>query len=530
MASLRKKKIISLSLSSVVFLGACAVRELQTEDSQEVGAETESLTVQDGISSPYTFKSPSNVVEKCAILPRMPGADYESEDKEDEQEYCKINFYDSRVGLCPKVVSTSPGTYVYKIVKSDWNQGNFENSGNCKNPKAIPDTSIEKLATFKQTMNAKSTSGTFSTSSLLYYHFSRYLDTSVSVPVSVYREMDRKEHLKRVTKLGQALTAGGMINAGWDVLAAAESNPDSYSSVFELFTKDKSKIYGVMLKAKGERYGIEFNGIRGGWGNTDSLDFQKTPGFEALKRNEPIKTAIPNAKANYGTVAAALKPRAKKASDVDFLASHVKNMPSEQLAYWMSEASEIALLDYIFSQQDRIGNIDYVWAWTYKVNDPTSGLILKHKKVDAKFKDFPVSKYQTILASMPADIKPYSPKLLQRTVLGDNDAGARAEYSNFAKSSKMLENLRHFNGKAYSRLLKLNSDLQAKGPIFQYITANFPLSDTAQIPQIVKNVQSAVSILKGACDAGNLKLDLNPKEYFLKGDVTVTTKCDGSGS
>ena len=35
------------------------------------------------------------------------------------------------------------------------------------------------------------------------------------------------------------------------------------------------------------------------------------------------------------------------------------------MMFWMTELSEICLLDYIFSQQDRPGNIDYRWVWYY---------------------------------------------------------------------------------------------------------------------------------------------------------------------
>jgi len=55
-------------------------------------------------------------------------------------------------------------------------------------------------------MNAKGTSGTFATASLLYYHLARYLDASVRVPVSVYRSIDRMAHDQRVTQRGLALS------------------------------------------------------------------------------------------------------------------------------------------------------------------------------------------------------------------------------------------------------------------------------------------------------------------------------------
>ncbi len=502
---------------------------LACKNQVQVDSDFQSLIAQNSIPATNSFKSTGGITEKCQILPQMPGGDYSKDDLEDEKEFCAINFYAPEIGLCPKTVSTSPGTYVFKIVKAGLSQSAFEAS-NCKNVGSIGSETAEKLGAFKQTMNAQATSGTFSTSSLLYYHFSRYIEATVKVPVSVYREMDKNAHLNRVTKLGQAQTSKGMIAAGWDVLAKAEVTPDSYSPTFELFTADKSKIYGILLRAGGERYGIEINGVRSGWGVADSEDFQRTPAYEALKRNEPIKSAIVNGKANYGTAVSALKQRdPESAKSLDALMVRVKSMPNEQMAFWMTEVSEIVLFDYIFSQQDRIGNIDYVWEWTYKENDPEKNkMVVKHKKIDRKFKDAPGSQYEALSKNPPAEIAALKPILLQRTILGDNDAGGRFQYANFAKRTKMLENLRHFNGKSYSKLLALNADLQKKGTIFQYLVKNFPLSEADQVKQIIDNTKLASDILRASCKAGSLKLDLSPKEFFIAGDVKPAFNCDGA--
>ncbi len=40
----------------------------------------------------------------------------------------------------------------------------------------------------------------------------------------------------------------------------------------------------------------------------------------------------------------------------------------DRWSYWMRDLVDITLLDYIFSQQDRIGNIDYLTYW-YWVED-----------------------------------------------------------------------------------------------------------------------------------------------------------------
>jgi hypothetical protein len=75
---------------------------------------------------------------------------------------------------------------------------------------------------------------------------------------------------------------------------------------------------------------VEINGPRkAAWGAPQSREFQTTPAFTALRRDATLASAI--AGAPY---------------------------PAQQMVFWMRELSEIAVLDHIFSQQDRVGNIE----------------------------------------------------------------------------------------------------------------------------------------------------------------------------
>jgi hypothetical protein len=149
------------------------------------------------------------------------------------------------------------------------------------------------------------------------------------------------------------------------------------------------------------------------------------------------------------------------------------------MAWWMREISEIVLLDFIFSQQDRIGNIDFEPYW-YWIEDGE----LAHEK--AKHHDAGDG-------AVPADAL-----LIRRTRLNDNDAGARVEYANFAKTTEMLEKLRHFDGGVYRRLMALDADLQAEGPIHAWLVASFGL-DARQLRQVVANTHLAAGILRDTC-------------------------------
>lgn len=236
------------------------------------------------------YTSPNNLTEKCIPLAPIPGGKYTDSDLNKEEELCAVNFYENTVALCPKEKSTSPGTYVYSLVGlNDLNFHQVEAEKQC----AKTDRLAFKVGTFKQTMNQATTSATNSLSSLLYYHFSRYFDTMVKVPVSVYRTMDKDAHHDRVAE--KAHGNGSMNIAGWNFIKEAEEHPERYNERLRLFTDNFKQIFGVLLKAKGERYGSYFFGTReSGW-KSQYLDFKAAPPFMAVKSSSDLKAAIKEA-------------------------------------------------------------------------------------------------------------------------------------------------------------------------------------------------------------------------------------------
>ena len=80
-----------------------------------------------------------------------------------------------------------------------------------------------------------------------------------------------------------------------------------------------------------------------------------------------------------------------------------------------------------------VGNIDFT-PYYYWVE----GGKPKHKKA---------KHHEPGVGSVPADAI-----LLRRTNLNDNDAGGRVQYANFAKSTQMLEKLRHLNAGTYRKV------------------------------------------------------------------------------
>ena len=437
-----------------------------------------------------TFTSPGGVVETCVALARIPGGVYSDDDKAAEQALCSIDIYDDNVAVCPKLRSTSPGTFVYQIGKGPYagNRKRFETEV-CPRGNIVVKEADSPPAGFKVTMNARNTSGTFSTASLLYYHFSRYLDASIHVPVSVYRSIDRVAHEQRVTARGLAHSAGKkslrMNHAAWKELDTVEKKPEAYPETDEIFTADRTRIYGVMLHVAGKRYGPEFNGTRkSGWGDGQNRDFQNTAPYLALRSDKPLEEAIAD-----GLSGASRDPVLKKAMG--------HGVSPEQMAFWMQDLTEITLLDFIFSQQDRIGNIDYVDYWHWSENGE-------------------VKRTEATGNSPPAEVASLDPVRIKRTRLNDNDAGGKRRYANFTKKTGMLEKIRHYNPETWRRLMALDRDFTDQGPLYAYVRDTFGLTDV-QFEQIVTNTRKAADILRKTCQAGGMRFDLDPRVFLLTG-------------
>jgi hypothetical protein len=453
---------------------------------------------------------------QCIVLNRLPadsGAKYKSTDADKEEALCGIDFTDKGIGMCPKTWSTSPGTVIYDIRKSQYN-GNPEKfeAEYCPKQRALKGKvdGVDRIATYKQSINGQfkqSTSATYAQASPLYYEYSRYFNTTVDIPVAVIRTMDAREHFRRVASKGHAIAQGKMIANGWNVVTSAEKNPTGYIPVNEFYYGDPKDdlLYGTMLKGPGARYGAEFNGDIVGKGYSAQYVFlQKTPALLALSNPKGFSDAASNA------------INASKADSVvaRSLGAAVSN---EQMMFWMQEMSDIVLMDYIFGQQDRPGNIDYLWIW-YSVDDKGE---LKSTRADSE-----VARAGMGSIAVPDEVKSRAKYyLIQKTQINDNDAAGRA-YANFTKRFELLEKLRHMNAVTYRQLVRLAKDYQAKGPLYRYLNDTFYMPP-AYTNSIIQNSIQAAQIVQSACKAGTLRFDLNAETYLATQKVEeVHVNCD----
>jgi len=446
-----------------------------------------------------SFQSPNGVTEECRPLGQVPGGDYGKKDLEKEMELCRLDFYgNSPIALCPKTWSTSPGTMIYDITKSGLSQTAYEAQASCGGSK----NGHKKVTKFKQSMNQDGTSGTYGWAGLLYYHFSRYFDTTVNVPVHVLRTMDRQAHFDRVTKKAHERKMGkGARNvAGWQWLYKSESNPAAYKPTDDLFSPDLKQIWGSLGDGGGEAYGPEFNGVRSAWGRKQNEDFQETPAFRALRSEKPIVEAM-----REGIEIANKDARVRAA---------LGPLPSDfQMAVWMKEITEIVILDFIFNQQDRVGNIEFKW---YMVWAGADG------KVNSKKLDSEVPRAQMKSITFPPTMEGAPTQLVMRTHLNDNDAGGRAEYANFTRMTEMLQKIRHMNPKTYEKLMQLSRDFANQGPIYQYVTSNFGLPEK-HLKAMVTNVTDAAKIIGDNCRSGKIRFDLSAPKKAIKGEFDAET-------
>lgn len=443
------------------------------------------------------FKSPNGVSESCVIINKLPAGKYSPKDIETEKEYCSMDLYNSAFALCPKTWSTSPGVVIRDNSKTGKSSVTVEPSMCAK------DSPLKSIAKFKTTMSNSGTSGTYSWSSILYYHLSRVLDTTLDVPVAVYRTMDKDAHYSRVATKAKGLSK--MNVNGWEYLKSAAQKPESYIAKKDLLTADMKQFYGALVKDKGERYGVEINGTRVSAGIPGQhRDMQKTPAFLALKSPQAMPAAIDD-----GVKQALKDPAMAKA--------FASEKPSEtQVVLWMREMSEMAILDFIMSQQDRVGNIDFRWYWVYQTPDGK----IETQKVDSE-----VSLARKDRIKVPSDISTMNPVLVQKTMIGDNDAGGLPAYANPTKGTQLLESLRHMNPETYRRLYKLASDFGQQGPNYQALAKDFALRDDS-FKQTIANTKLAASILLKSCEEGKLHFDLvSYKAAYQKRFTEETLDC-----
>ena len=239
-----------------------------------------------------------------------------------------------------------------------------------------------------------------------------------------------------------------------------------------------------MLQPVGKRCGVLVNGIAAQQGAPgDYAALSQTPALVALQNTQPLREAI----------AAGVE----QAQQPQFSEAGAAEISDRQMAYWMQDLSEILLLDYIFSQQRRIGNIDCLDYWYWKTGRN-------------------IRKQLARTRTPPKNMARHKPLRIQDTVISNNSSSGLPSCRNLTREAGLLQKLAHFNPDTYKRLIRLDRDFSRQDELYRYLQQNFSLSEE-QLQQIISNTREAAEILKGSCKEKRLRFDLDPTSFFVRG-------------
>ena len=458
-----------LSVLTVLPFIACAASEDGDAESSEAAASL-------GVFDADLAKSLSRAVvasgkgDFCVALKRLPGAAYRDEDTSKEDKLCGADFYipanegdKKAVALCPKVVSTNPGTDIYEIPEGQ-TKASIQNETTCNALDQLG--KLDKLGKYKQSLWCSHTGAI-----LAAYHVSRALGDVAGVPVAVLRTMDKAEH-KEIVDMGAKLTAARYRpsafirrnwNALWPCLHAGRSD------------------CGMPGTASENLY------IRGPaiWDNdVAESNFASGHVVGALMGNASEDGNYPNI-----TTAGSLKTNKR------YVALTQPGLPLEksfaqetvQGILAMKDISDFLILDTIIEQQDRFsesgGNLSQKKYLMWKNADGTIDQERADKKKDA-----------------PADAL-----TVARMVIEDNDCGLRKGMRNTRGYDALLAPIRHLAPSTYRGLQDLARNIDAQRDVF---TQGMAMTGR-EFDRLAENVKFVASSFLNKCTTGKLALDLD---------------------
>ena len=419
-----------------------------------------------------THRSPTGVEETCQLLVPFPftpsdvAADpasyrwYRDKDVEAIEKMCAWDLYggkdDSLVGVCPKIHWSSPALELHDITKGELSKAEFEKKQCAIDRKK---RGAKKLAKWKVHIYAREPE-----SGLMYFHFSRLLGNLGFVYPATYRSIARVEAVRwsneaLATIQGTRRTEPGMWHyrprTGW-------------AHVRNRWQKSTDDVvYGSLAKnPRGEA------------------------GHKAFKYvgEIPLATAALYRKQPYHRTVNSDRPLALK-----FDARNAKRYQAAlQSLVHAHDYTHFVIMDHLFHQRDRPGNID--------------GEIHYHYLEDGKLR---WSK------TKPTDRPSVA---LERLLLKDNDEALSWKHYGSLVTSHLIDDLNHLDSVTYERiqwLAGLMSEDASKDAVAAYFR------DVVHIePEVYEAVRKRMidlaKRLKAKHDKGKLFLDLDLEPAFAK--------------
>ncbi len=469
---------VLVSLASLGFLSVgCA------SDSEDDVGEDEAAVLDRGEPrgrAQIHFPSPTaGAPDELCVLPKhVPGGSYDADDEETEQELCSYSFYGTRpreasapmreVAICPKLTSTNPGVDVedlLTVTEADGSQHTLTRQETEDRVCSLPDRPTKKLAKYKQSITCS-----YAPSAIGYYHLSRALGGVGDVKPNVVRTMDLVEHKSIVAEALRILSAkpdSSYPKISWITYRSSESNPAASKYKDAVYTQDLLQIYGGLAdNVRGEEKYAELN-KKGPDPNTHSL-FVQTPEYKRVTDGRPLAQIVGRALAD-----------------------------AAQPVVQMRDITEMLLMDYLMSQQDRFGNIHDIPYYYYENADGTFSTVKKSKVDDGE-------------ATVPP-----TAVIVKKMILKDNDCGGPSK-RNVVKNAGLLDQIRHMNADTYRHLrwLAANFGRDAEIPKLMVSEALFVPRD---IDMLRTNLTTAAQKLHDACAQGRLLLDLDLARHLAGG-------------
>lgn len=421
----------------------------------------------DTLRKEVSLRSPRGLTEKCIIPRKWDSGTYSLQDVEKENRLCSYDFY-TNVGLCPKYNSTNPG--VLLINPTDKYSKQAIDASSCD----VKKMDLPTEAKFKQSISCS-----YTPAILAYYQISRLLGDIGQVPVTVYRTMDITVHKRLTEKAVRQLGSGpSQIALTWSQFLQVHNNPAQYPQIVD---SSLNFIYGALSdNVKGEDQYVEVSG-RGPY-ETRYERFLAQPPYRNLLNAQPVSQMLNSSE-------------------------FVKVAPT---VVQMKDVADMILLDFILSQQDRIGNIHYKYYWFY-LDPQNPSNILRRKSKAAIKKDALV-----VPEAEKAEMAGKQAVLLKQMILRDNDCGIRK--TNMMRRYGALEKIRHFSPQTYQKFMDFAKQVQS--PESESYMKNELLFTDADFRTFKDNVFKAQQILSSKCRSGEINFDLDLAMYTPGGQKT----------
>ena len=404
--------------------------------------------------------------EICVLPNHLSSADYDKDDLASEKELCAYSFYGQAareadvqkidVAICPKLSSTNPGTDVHELLPGK-TKAETE-AAICK----LEDRPAKHLAKYKQSITCS-----YTPSILGYYHLSRLLGGAGDVKPAVIRTMGLPEH-KQVTASALNILRNQADSdyprISWLSFQKTESNPAASRNKDGVFTQDLLQIYGGLQEnVRGENKYSEIN-KRGAAPNITG-PFTRTAQWANVASSKPLSQIVGRSLAE-----------------------------SAQTVQVVKDISEMLVMDYLMSQQDRFGNIHEV-DYYYSVGADGKVDKVKKDKVDKGEKP-----------------KPAGAVLVKKMIMKDNDCGGSTK-DNVTKNAGLIDQIRHMNADLYANVQWLAANFAAGTEVPKFLTVE-ALFQQADINMLRTNLATLAPKLHDMCTSGKLMLDADLGDHL----------------